>query len=178
LPGERQGERQRTGKEKGEGKREKGKETEEGGRREGAGGREEEGMTYQKEGRKVQWREQGVHSSPSPSGALKIVGEAFPFDRESAYVLTQDNHNSVNGIREYARAKGAVSNYVTFNDDLTIDEDVLDIVLLKRMVDGGGGWKEGRREGGVEGENERTRERERGEGWRDGAKGNFFRPMV
>ena len=38
------------------------------------------------------------------SAALKLVGESFPFGRRSRLVLTADNHNSVNGIREFARA--------------------------------------------------------------------------
>ena len=41
------------------------------------------------------------------SGALKLVGESFPFAPGSRYLLTFDNHNSVNGIREFALAKGA-----------------------------------------------------------------------
>ena len=41
------------------------------------------------------------------SGALKLVGEAYPFGKDCCYLLTFDNHNSVNGIREYALAKGA-----------------------------------------------------------------------
>src|SRR5688500_16226586 len=35
--------------------------------------------------------------------ALKLVGESYPFERGSEYLLTFDNHNSVNGIREFAR---------------------------------------------------------------------------
>ena len=46
------------------------------------------------------------------SGALKLVGEAYPFAADSPYLLLFDNHNSVNGIREYARAKGARFTYV------------------------------------------------------------------
>ncbi|HLJ61475.1 MAG TPA: aminotransferase class V-fold PLP-dependent enzyme [bacterium] len=45
------------------------------------------------------------------SGALKLVGESFPFAAGSRYLLTFDNHNSVNGIREFARARGAVVAY-------------------------------------------------------------------
>jgi len=45
------------------------------------------------------------------SGALKLVGESFPFAPGSRYLLTFDNHNSVNGIREFARAKGATVAY-------------------------------------------------------------------
>jgi len=41
------------------------------------------------------------------SGALKLVGESYPFGPGDQYVLTFDNHNSVNGIREFAHAKGS-----------------------------------------------------------------------
>jgi selenocysteine lyase/cysteine desulfurase len=41
------------------------------------------------------------------TGACRLVGEAYPFQRGSRLVLTTDNHNSVNGIREFARAKHA-----------------------------------------------------------------------
>lgn len=41
------------------------------------------------------------------SGALKLVGESYPFGPGDVYLLTFDNHNSVNGIREFARVKGA-----------------------------------------------------------------------
>ena len=46
------------------------------------------------------------------SGALKLVGESYPFEPGSHYLLTFDNHNSVNGIREFAHARGAEVNYV------------------------------------------------------------------
>jgi molybdenum cofactor sulfurtransferase len=46
------------------------------------------------------------------SGALKLVGESFPFDSGSQYLLTFDNHNSVNGIREFARSRGAEVRYI------------------------------------------------------------------
>ncbi len=45
--------------------------------------------------------------TPNASGALKLVGEAYPFGPGGHYLLTFDNHNSVNGIREFAQAKGA-----------------------------------------------------------------------
>jgi selenocysteine lyase/cysteine desulfurase len=41
------------------------------------------------------------------SAALKLVGEAYPFEAGSRFVLLQDNHNSVHGIRLYAEARGA-----------------------------------------------------------------------
>src|SRR6202043_3856126 len=46
------------------------------------------------------------------SAALKLVGESFPFAPGSRFLLTFDNHNSVNGIREFARAKGATATYI------------------------------------------------------------------
>ncbi len=60
------------------------------------------------------------------SAALKLVGESFPFDAKSTYLLTFDNHNSVNGIREFARAKGAKIIYTPVTPpDLRIDADRL-----------------------------------------------------
>ena len=45
------------------------------------------------------------------SGALKLVGESYPFPH-GRYMLTFDNHNSVNGIREFAHARGAQVTYI------------------------------------------------------------------
>ena len=57
------------------------------------------------------------------SGALKLVGESYPFAPGSHYLLTFDNHNSVNGIREFAHAKGAGVTYVPLClPDLRVDE--------------------------------------------------------
>lgn len=54
------------------------------------------------------------------SNALKLVGEAFPFSAGSRYVLTADNHNSVNGLREFAHAHGSTVVYVPMDHDLRI----------------------------------------------------------
>jgi len=45
------------------------------------------------------------------SAALKLVGESYGFEPGGRYLLTADNHNSVNGIREFARARGATVDY-------------------------------------------------------------------
>jgi selenocysteine lyase/cysteine desulfurase len=64
------------------------------------------------------------------SGALKLVGESYPFAAGSKYLLTFDNHNSVNGIREYARAKGAQIIYAPVTPpDMRIDSEKLDAAL-------------------------------------------------
>jgi selenocysteine lyase/cysteine desulfurase len=44
--------------------------------------------------------------------ALKLVGESYPFAPGGTFLLTFDNHNSVNGIREFARARGAQAIYI------------------------------------------------------------------
>src|SRR3984885_5559427 len=50
--------------------------------------------------------------TPNATGACRLVGEAYPFRRGGRLVLTADNHNSVNGLREFARARGARVAYV------------------------------------------------------------------
>lgn len=61
------------------------------------------------------------------SGALQIVGECYPFSAEAHFLLTADNHNSVNGIREYCRNKGGGYAYSAMNyEDLSINEAELD----------------------------------------------------
>ena len=61
------------------------------------------------------------------SGALKLVGEAYPFGKDCHYLLTFDNHNSVNGIREYAHAKGADVTYIPLTlPDMRVDEKMLE----------------------------------------------------
>ncbi len=42
--------------------------------------------------------------APNATGALRLVGEAYPFRAGDRFLLTFDNHNSVNGIREFAPA--------------------------------------------------------------------------
>ena len=56
--------------------------------------------------------EYGVIFTSNASGALKLVGESFPFEPGGRYPLMYDNHNSVNGIREFARQRGAEITYL------------------------------------------------------------------
>ncbi|PDV98568.1 aminotransferase class V-fold PLP-dependent enzyme [Candidatus Chloroploca asiatica] len=68
--------------------------------------------------------------TPNASGALKLVGEAYPFCPGGRYLLTFDNHNSVNGIREFAQAKGAEVTYLpVVPPDLRISQERLDALL-------------------------------------------------
>ena len=50
--------------------------------------------------------------TPNATGALKLIGESYLFGPGDHYLLTFDNHNSVNGIREFARDKGATVTYI------------------------------------------------------------------
>ncbi|HRF50510.1 MAG TPA: aminotransferase class V-fold PLP-dependent enzyme [Anaerolineales bacterium] len=70
--------------------------------------------------------EYAVIFTANASGALKLVGESYPFGPGGAFLLTFDNHNSVNGIREFARAKGATVTYTPVRPpDLRIDAEAL-----------------------------------------------------
>jgi len=64
--------------------------------------------------------------TPNATGALRLVGEAYPFQPGDRFLLTFDNHNSVNGIREFARARGAETTYVpSETPELRVDEQLL-----------------------------------------------------
>jgi len=64
------------------------------------------------------------------SAGLKLVGESYPFRSAGRYLLTADNHNSVNGIREFAGAGGARVDYAPLTvPELRIDQPKL-IALL------------------------------------------------
>jgi selenocysteine lyase/cysteine desulfurase len=61
--------------------------------------------------------------TPNATGACRLVGEAYPFRPLSRFVLTADNHNSVNGLRVFARARGAAVSYVRLSPaDLRVGE--------------------------------------------------------
>jgi selenocysteine lyase/cysteine desulfurase len=71
------------------------------------------------------------------SQALKLIGESYPFGPGDRFLLTFDNHNSVNGIREFARRAGARSTYVpAVLPEMRVDERDL-LRELDRPSDGG-----------------------------------------
>ncbi|MEH1164276.1 aminotransferase class V-fold PLP-dependent enzyme [Micromonospora sp. CPCC 205539] len=92
--------------------------------------------------------EYAVVFTPNASGACRLVGEAYGFGRAAPFVLTWDNHNSVNGIREYARADGAPVRYVPLTGpELRVAESDLVAVLTA----GRGGLAGRRRRSGARG---------------------------
>lgn len=60
--------------------------------------------------------------TPNASGALRLVAEAYPFQEESCFLQLMDNHNSVNGIREFARRKGATIRTIKGGEDLRVED--------------------------------------------------------
>ena len=56
--------------------------------------------------------------TPNATGAIRLVAEGFAFAPGRSLVLTADNHNSVNGIREYARRAGAAVRYLAMDKEL------------------------------------------------------------
>jgi selenocysteine lyase/cysteine desulfurase len=82
--------------------------------------------------------EYAVIFTQNATGACRLVGEAYQFRPGSGLVLTADNHNSVNGLREYARARGAAVRYVRLSPaELRVAEADVRVAL-------GGGHRPGR----------------------------------
>jgi selenocysteine lyase/cysteine desulfurase len=74
--------------------------------------------------------------TPNATGALRLVGEAYPFHAGDRFLLTFDNHNSVNGIREFAHARGAETTYVpSAAPELRVDEGLLPRYLTETTGD-------------------------------------------
>lgn len=57
------------------------------------------------------------------SAAIKLVAESFPFSPDRGLLLTADNHNSVNGIREFAARAAAPAEYLGLAEDLRLAAD-------------------------------------------------------
>jgi selenocysteine lyase/cysteine desulfurase len=54
------------------------------------------------------------------TSAVKLVAEGYPFAPDGAYVLSADNHNSLNGVREYARRASAPVVHIPLDDELRL----------------------------------------------------------
>ena len=62
--------------------------------------------------------EYAVIWTANATAAIRLVGEALPVQR---LILTADNHNSVNGLREYARGRQAAVDYIPISQDMRTD---------------------------------------------------------
>ncbi|MGZ7032218.1 MAG: aminotransferase class V-fold PLP-dependent enzyme, partial [Thermoanaerobaculia bacterium] len=61
------------------------------------------------------------------TAAIKLVAEGYPFAPGVSCVLSVDNHNSVNGIREYARRAGACISYLPLDRELRLASKLPDV---------------------------------------------------
>lgn len=64
--------------------------------------------------------EYDVILTANTTGACRLVGESFPFAMEGTLLLAEDNHNSVNGIREFARAAGSATRTIGLDAELRL----------------------------------------------------------
>lgn len=58
------------------------------------------------------------------TAAIKLVAEGFAFSPARSLLLSQDNHNSVNGLREFASRAGSAVRYVALDDELKLADAV------------------------------------------------------
>jgi selenocysteine lyase/cysteine desulfurase len=83
------------------------------------------------------YRSTALIFTSNATGACRLVAEAYPFGPRTRLVLTHDNHNSVNGIREFARFRGAPIEYVPFSwRNLRVDDDEIRQALAQRKRPG------------------------------------------
>ena len=83
--------------------------------------------------------EYAVIFTQNATSACRLVGEAYPFGPGSRLVLTADNHNAMNGIREFARAGGAAVRYAGLAADLRVAETEVAAALGRAGRPGRGG---------------------------------------
>jgi selenocysteine lyase/cysteine desulfurase len=55
------------------------------------------------------------------TAAIKLVAESYPFSVRRGLILSADNHNSVNGIREFARRAQAPVSVLPLDTELRLD---------------------------------------------------------
>lgn len=68
----------------------------------------------------VDARTHDVIFTANTTAAIKLVAESYPFTPDTRCVLSVDNHNSVNGIREYARRAGAPVHTLPLDEELRL----------------------------------------------------------
>jgi selenocysteine lyase/cysteine desulfurase len=72
------------------------------------------------------------------SGAIQLVASAYPFGPEAPFILSADNHNSVNGVRAYAERAGARVHYLPLDDELRLHDVASELTLLRTTHVGAG----------------------------------------
>ncbi|KAL1897617.1 hypothetical protein Sste5346_003923 [Sporothrix stenoceras] len=86
--------------------------------------------------------EYAVIFTANATGAARLIGEAYQYGAQGTakrgvsprLVISADNHNSINGLREYARRQGVSTEYVPCRTpDLGLDERALLDILGPEM---------------------------------------------
>ncbi|KAM3555735.1 hypothetical protein MY1884_005431 [Beauveria asiatica] len=88
--------------------------------------------------------EYAVIFTPNATGAARLVGESYAWRRGVGLVLTADNHNSVNGLRQFAEKGKSRTVYVPIADadELRIREADVVTALSRRQVCSARAWLE------------------------------------
>ena len=69
--------------------------------------------------------------TPNATGAARLVGESYPFRRGNRLVMTADNHNSVNGLREFVKRRHVRTVYISSSGpDLRVDRRDVERALV------------------------------------------------
>ena len=86
--------------------------------------------------------EYAVIFTPNATGAARLVGESYPWRRGARLVLTADNHNSLNGLREFAQRGHSHTVYVPIadTDELRVQEENVVATLSRNSVCSPLGW--------------------------------------
>jgi selenocysteine lyase/cysteine desulfurase len=66
--------------------------------------------------------EYDVAFTANTTAAVKLVAESYPFSADGVCVLSADNHNSLNGLREFARRAGAPVAYLPPDGELRLTD--------------------------------------------------------
>lgn len=83
-------------------------------------------------------RDYAVCFTANATAAIALVAAAFRFHRNAPLILSADNHNSVNGIREYARRAGAPVHVIGLDGELRLSNPGDTLAALRRSTTGRG----------------------------------------
>ena len=72
------------------------------------------------------------------SAAIHLVASAYPFGPDAPFILSTDDHNSVNGVRAYAERAGAPVHHLPLDDELRLHDVASRLAVLRRTHVGAG----------------------------------------
>ena len=72
------------------------------------------------------------------SAAIHLVASAYAFGPDAPFILSADDHNSVNGVRAYAERAGAPVHYLPIDDELRLHDVASRLAVLRRTHVGAG----------------------------------------